>query len=55
MGKSRMAIHKAKISETEENFGALRLPPVERDKLSPFMPLFLKFIATLPTKSGNVL
>lgn len=50
-----MAIHKAKNSEKEETFGSLRLPLVERDKLSPFMPLFLKFIAALPTKSGSVL
>lgn len=47
-----MTIHNAKNSEAEETFGDLRLAPIERDKLSNLLPLFLKFIATLPTKSG---
>lgn len=49
-----MAIHNARNSETDDSFGDLRLGPVERDKISNLLPLFLKFIATLPTKSGNV-
>lgn len=49
-----MAIHNARNSETDDSFGDLRLGPVERDKIFNLLPLFLKFIATLPTKSGNV-
>lgn len=55
MGKSRSSISKAKNSETDDSFGDLRLAPLERDKLVEFMPLFDKFIAALPTKSGTSL
>lgn len=48
-----MAIHSAKNSETDETFGDLRLTPIERDRLIDLLPLFLLYIATLPTKSGT--
>ena len=48
-----MAIHNAKNSETDETFGDLRLTPIERDRLIDLLPLFLLYIATLPTKSGT--
>lgn len=54
MDKSRMTIYRAKNLESDASFGDLKLDPIERDKLHKQMPLFTKFIALLPTKSGNL-
>ena len=50
--KARSTIHKAQNNENSGTFADLHLDPIERDKLHNQMPLFMKFVATLPTKSG---
>lgn len=55
LDKSRSAIHKSKNNENCGTFGDLHLDPIERNKLKHQFPLFDKFVATLPTKSGIVL
>lgn len=52
MEKSRTSIYYAKNSDTEHTFASLQLPPQRRDKLIGQKPLFKKYIATLPTRSG---
>jgi len=52
--KNRKTIADAKHAERESDFAELRLPPINRDKLTDKMPLVTRFFGKLEVKSGTI-